>query len=310
MTPDQHTNQELFLDVGDSHQLYVQDWGNNQAKIPIIYLHGGPGAGCSDGHKQPYDPLTQRVIFFDQRGSGKSLPAGELSHNTTDNLIEDINKIAAKLKIDNFILHGRSWGSCLALCYAIKHPHKVTALVIGGVFLGTKEELDFDDKGTRYDTFFPEVWEDFLLRTPKDHRQTAMSYHMQTIAKGNESEAKESAYTYSRLIMGVIKLDDRARQIDYETFDWSSIKIEAHYKLNHCFIDDNHILKNAAKLTMPIWIIQGRYDVMCVPQVAHNLHAKLPDSQLIWVTAGHSGSDRAVYDATLPLLRSLTVKAT
>ncbi len=310
MTPDKHTNQELFLEVGDGHQLYVHDWGNPKAKTPIIYLHGGPGAGCNDGHKQTYDPELQRVIFFDQRGSGKSLPAAELSNNTTSRLVEDINQIADKLQINKFILHGRSWGSCLALCYAIEYPKRVAAMVIGGIFLGTKEELDFDEKGTRYHTFFPEAWQDFLNNTPKAHHTHPMTYHMEAMAKGTPEEAKKSAYAYSTLILSVLRLDDRPRTLDYKAFgdndDWFGLKVEAHYKINSCFLDDQYIDQNAAALTMPVWIIQGRYDVMCVPEVAYQLHQKLPDSRLMWVAAGHSGSDRAIYDATRPLLLSLT----
>jgi proline iminopeptidase len=306
MTPDKHTNQELFLDVGNDHQLYVQDWGNPKAKTAIIYLHGGPGAGCNDGHKQPYDPATQRVIFFDQRGSGKSLPAGSIDHNTTNDLIDDISRIADKLKLEKFILHGRSWGSCLALSYAIQHPHKVAALVIGGIFLGTREELDFDEKGTRYDTFFPKAWRDFLDTVPKSERQAPMKYHLQRVVGSDPAAAKDSAYAYSQLILAVLRLDDRSRTLDYETFEATSLRIEAHYKLHHCFLEDNYILKHAASLTMPVWIVQGRYDVMCVPKVADELHRALPNSHLTYVAAGHAGSDRAIYDVARTVLTTLT----
>src|SRR5689334_16098051 len=114
MTPDEHTNQEFFLDVGDGHRLYVHDWGKSKAKTPIIYLHGGPGNGCDDRDKREFDPKTQRVIFHDQRGAGKSTPEGSLESNTTQHLVQDIEKIAKRLSLDNFVLVGGSWGSTLA----------------------------------------------------------------------------------------------------------------------------------------------------------------------------------------------------
>lgn len=147
MTPDTYTNQEFFLDVGDGHQLYVQDWGNPQAKTPIIFLHGGPGAGCHDGHKQMFDPALQRAIFFDQRGAGKSLPAGHLEHNTTADLIGDIEKLADRLKLSGFIITGGSWGCCLALAYALKHPKRLKALVLRGIYTASKSETAYLDDG-------------------------------------------------------------------------------------------------------------------------------------------------------------------
>jgi proline iminopeptidase len=306
MTPDEFTNREFFLDVGDGHQLYIHDWGNEKAKLPIVYLHGGPGAACNDSQKTLYDPTTQRVIFFDQRGSGRSIPIAALDHNTTDDLVADITKVVDAAQVQSFVLHGRSWGSCLALYYAIKHPQRVAAIITGGMFLGTKRELNFDEKGDRYKTFFPERWQEFLADTPATHQAAPMSYHMRQILNGDTTAAKKSAYAYSRLILGVIKLDDRRRQLDFETLDPSSLIVEAHYKLNNCFMPDNFIMEHATKLTMPIWIIQGRYDVMCVPSVAYELHRALPQSHLSWVTAGHSGSDRAVYDASRPVLELLT----
>src|SRR5437660_4081085 len=129
MTPDEHTNQELFLDVGDGHRIYVQDWGKQNAEIPIIFLHGGPGNGCDNRDRRKFYADKQRVIFFDQRGSGKSTPAASLEHNTTPELIEDINKIADHLQLDKFVLTGGSWGSCLALAYGVTHPERVSGMV-------------------------------------------------------------------------------------------------------------------------------------------------------------------------------------
>jgi proline iminopeptidase len=306
MTPDGSTIKELYLEVGDGHELYIHDWGNKNADRVIIFLHGGPGAACTDSLKQFYNPKTQRVIFFDQRGSGKSKPAGKTEHNTTADLVADISKVANKLKLEKFILHGRSWGSCLALCYAIKYPERVDSILTGGIFLGTKHELDFDDRGDRYKTFFPDVWQRFLSNTLKSEHQAPITYHMKQVLNGGDIEAKKSAFTYSELILGVLRLDDRARPIDFDKFDVNSTKVEARYKLNNCFLSDNYIMDNAKGLSMPIWIIQGRYDVMCVPKIAYELHEALPNSHLLWVAAGHSGSDRAIYDTSRMALDQLT----
>jgi proline iminopeptidase len=306
MTPDEHTNQEFFLDVGDGHQLYVQDWGDPKAKMPIVFLHGGPGGGCNDGHKQTFDPLQQRVIFFDQRGSGKSLPAGELTANNADKLVEDTNKVADHFQLASFILFGRSWGSCLGLYYTLKHPDRVSALVNGGVTLGTQSEQSLEEKGQRYAEFFPEAWENFLKNTPANAHKQPVAYHMKRIVADDLEAAKASAYAYSELILAMIRLDDRPRAQNYETFDWSGMKVEAHYKLHSCFIPENYILEHAPSLHVPVRIVQGRYDILCPPQTAYQLHQRLPDSQLLWVTAGHSGSDRAIFDSTRAILLQLT----
>lgn len=296
MNPDQYTLQELMLDVGDGHQLYVQDWGNKTAKTAIIFLHGGPGGGCSDGQKQQFDPLQHRVIFFDQRGGGKSLPMGSIEHNTTADIIEDINKIAAKFELESFVLAGRSWGSCLALCYAIAHPSKVEAIVLGGVYLGSSAQVDFDDRSDRYQSFYPEAWETLLAETPEHERHAPIPYHFKQTLSDDTVAAKRSAYIYSNFIVQMIGLDDRVRIQDFETFEPSGFKIQAYYKLNQLFIEDNYIMDHAPQLTMPIWIIQGRYDMLCTPEFAYNLHKALPNSKLLWATAGHTGSDRAVFD--------------
>lgn len=305
MNPDEYTNQELMLDVGHGHQLYIHDWGKSDAATTVICLHGGPGGGTSDRAKQNFDPKQQRVIFFDQRGSGRSLPAGVLQHNTTDDLVADITTIADHLKLKHFILFGRSWGSALALIYAIKHPGRVQAVVTGGMFLATPGELDFDERAKRYQLFFPEAWEKLLAKTPAEDHDTPLLYHVKRILDDNPETAYQAAYIYSDFIRALLRLDDRISPIDPEKFEWDSFKIEAHYKLNNCFVPDGFIRDNAHKLTMPVWIVQGRYDVLCTPKVAYELHQQLPNSQLIWVPAGHAGSDRAVYDVSRTILLQL-----
>ena len=147
MKTDDNIISEKMLDVGDGHTLYVQEWGNPSASSTTIVLHGGPGSQFKDKHKAAFDSKIHRVIFFDQRGCGRSTPYGSLENNTTDKLVEDISKIADAFGAKTFVLHGSSWGSTLALAYALKYPERVEALVIGGIMTGSKTESDWVDKG-------------------------------------------------------------------------------------------------------------------------------------------------------------------
>jgi proline iminopeptidase len=304
MTPDKHTNQEVFLDVGDGHQIYVHDWGQPTAKLPIVFVHGGPGSGASDRNKAFFEPVQQRVIFFDQRGAGRSLPQGSLEHNTTAELIEDIEKIAQHLQLRKFILTGNSWGSCLSLAYTLKYPKRVATMVLRGIFTGSQAEIDWVDKGG-YREFFPEVWQSLLDQTPSSHTSDPVSYHQRRILGPDNLAAKNSAYIYGNVEAALMRLDDRFTTTDSSDFDASSGKIEAHYMTNRCFMPDRHIMDNAHQLTMPVWLIQGRYDMVCPPITAWELHKQLPKSELIWTTAGHSGNDRAGHDVYRTLLLQL-----
>jgi proline iminopeptidase len=288
MTPDEFTNQELMLDVGDGHHLYVQDWGNKSAATPILFLHGGPGGRVKDKHKASFNPAVQRVIFHDQRGCGNSLPYGSLENNTTQKLVLDIEKIATKLNVDKFLITGGSWGSCLALAYALEYPERVKAMVLNGIFTGSKKETEWLDQG-RFQTFFPDVWQAFLETVPEDERTDPVDYHYNQVMSGDENRRKASAKAFENLEGALIKLDDRfvVSQPD-EEYDPSGIRLEMHYTHNLCFMADRHILKNAHKLKMPIWLLQGRYDMVCPPQTAYELSKKLSRGKLIWTINGHA----------------------
>lgn len=286
MTPDTYTRQEILLEVGDGQQLYVRDWGNPSVKQPIIFLHGGPGGSCKDRHKQLFDPERQRVIFFDQRGCGNSLPYGTLVHNTTDDLVGDIEKIADRLQLESFVLTGGSWGSCLALAYALRHPDRVAAMVIRGVFTGTRAEIDWVDKG-EFRALFPDVWQNYLQTVPAQNQEDPTAYHRARALGDDTAVAKASLYAYSNLEGALLSLDDRFVASDFETFDYLSARIEMHYLAQDCFMAAGYILDNASTLTMPIWLIQGRYDMVCPPRAAYALHEVLPRSELIWTTSGH-----------------------
>ncbi len=301
MNPDDYTITETFIEVGDGHQLYAQEWGNKKAKSPIIYLHGGPGSGCKDRAKRQFNPSQHRVIFFDQRGCGRSLPYGSLEHNTTDKLIEDINKIADHFGIKTFVLCGGSWGSTLALAYAITHPKRVEAIVLRGIFTASKSEIDWLEQG-HFREFFPEVWEAYLEKTPKKYRHDPGSYHMERALNGDLQAQQASAFAYDNMEGAVLFLDDRPRSNDLEGYDPLPARIEMHYIKHHCFMSDRHILRNAHKLTMPVWLVQGRYDMICPPRTSYELHKELPNSQLIMTIAGHHGSDRSIEDVSRTIL--------
>lgn len=304
MTPDQHTIQEFFLGVSDGHQLYVHEWGNPKAKNTVIFLHGGPGGQCKDGHRKRFDPARHHVIFFDQRGCGRSLPYGSLQHNTTDELIQDITAIAEYFKCRQFVLAGGSWGSCLALAYALKHPRRVKSMVLNGIFTGSHAECEWLLNGG-FRATYPDVWDDFLARTPKEHHRDPAGYHLKRIAGASEQAARQSAYAYLCLEAGIMSLDDRFTPPDPIAFDPAGIKIEIMYLTKNLFMPDRHILANAHKLTMPVWLVQGRYDMDCPPKTAYELHQKLPNSHLIWTIGGHHGSEHETATALRTILLNI-----
>ncbi len=303
MTPDEYTNQELFLEVGGKHQLYVQDWGNPDAKTAIISFHGGPGSGCSNGHREVFNPAQHRVVFFDQRGCGRSLPYGCLEDNTTDHLIEDVNKIADHLKLKTFALSGGSWGSMLPLVYAIKHPERVQNMVLHSIFTGSKFESEWLNNG-QFKTHYPEVWDQLLGRTPKEYHSDPASYHFDKIRNGSAIEVIESALAVEEMEGRLMRIDDRSRPLDLATFDPVSATIFAHYASHDWFLPEDYILKNAHKLTMPVHMVHGRYDMDCPPITAYELNKKLPDSTLTWVISGHRAEHEMIVVMQL-LLRDI-----
>jgi proline iminopeptidase len=287
MTPDEYTISQQYLNVSDGHQLFVYEWGNPKAKTPIVNLHGGPGGACKDRYKTHFNPEKQRVIFFDQRGSGKSLPYGELKNNTTAHLVEDIAAILDHFKIKKAILRGGSWGSTLALTFALKHPQRTEALVIAGVFTGSKLETDWLDHGG-YRNFYPDVWEKFVAGVPEKHKTDPTAYYYQQVMSDDEVAAKAAGHAYEAMEGGVLSLNDEAYTPDaLDDYDPSAIRIEMHYLHNLCFMPDNYIMDNAHKLTMPIYIIQGRYDSVCPPITAYELSKRAPNTELYWTIAGH-----------------------
>lgn len=289
----------------DGHELAVHDWGNANSDNPIIFLHGGPGSGVSNKYKQSFNPEVHRVIFFDQRGAGLSQPYGSLESNDTWKLVSDISAIADHLQIDKFTVTGGSWGSCLALVYAINNPERVKAMVLTGIFTGTKQEADWIFNG-RFKEFFPDVWQKFLDQTPPEHHQNPAQYHIDRIHGTNEQMTADSARIISDLELSIMSLDDRYTPFSPEGYDPTHARLETHYIANNCFLEDGYILNNASKLTMPIWLVQGRYDFVCPPSIAWNLHNALPNSKLSFTMDNHSFG-RSTYDVYKTVFDNLKV---
>lgn len=274
LTKDEHTIAEHRIKTADGlHKLYVQEWGNTNG-VPILFLHGGPGGGCEDGHKKYFDHKRHRVIFLDQRGSGNSSPRGSLKNNETEYLVEDIELIREKLKISRWHVEGASWGSTLALCYAIKYPDRIKSLIILGVFLATQSEIDWIYKGL-YKNFYPEVYED---------SRPGSDLHY---------DDKSDQIEYLKTSLRLLSIDDRRRSFPAEEdFDLEQTKIELYYLNNNCFLPDSYILDNAHEIKAPVTIIQGRYDMICPPISAYKLSRKLDDCRLHTTLTGHLPSDR------------------
>jgi len=305
MQKDANTIEEKMIEVGDSHTIYTQLWGSGKAKDTILFLHGGPGSGCSDSHKQMFNPQKQRVLFFDQRGSGQSLPKGSLENNTTDKLVADIVMISKEYGVKSFVVTGGSWGSTLALVLAIRKPEMVKSLVLRGIFTARQQETDFLENGG-YKDFFPDVWQRYREAAPEKYRDNPREYHIPRILGDDEVAAKQSAYEYDILEGSLLKRDDRITPQDFKTYDKSSITIEVSYLANDCYLDEGYILDNASQLKMPLYIIQGRYDFVCPPVTAYELHKAVSQSQLIFTDAGHSGGDRSNWEVVKSILETIS----
>jgi proline iminopeptidase len=303
--PDSH----FYLQVSSTHELYVEQCGN-MAGIPVVFLHGGPGGSCEPMHRRFFDPEKYRIILFDQRGCGKSRPHASLQHNTTQNLIEDMEKLRLELGIDRWLLFGGSWGSTLALAYAQAHPDKVLGLVLRGIFLCRQQDIDwfFQQGASR---LFPEAWQAFLQPIPKNERQDMIAAYHRRLTSDNELERMAAAKAWSIWEGSTSTLRPSSSVMDYFSDPHTALsiaRIECHYFINKGFIKENQLLGNMSKIKhIPGYIVQGRYDAICPIDQAFALNKRWPKSQLkIIPDAGHSASEEGI---TLALIQSTNAMA-
>ena len=307
-----HLNGSGLLKVSGGHLLYWEDWGNPKAKVPIFYLHGGPGAGFKDKDKLFFNPARQRVIFFDQRGSGRSKPFASTKDNATGNLVIDIDRLRKHLKIGVVDLAGGSWGSTLALCYAIANPEVVQKMFLWGIFLSRQIDLDYYFHGEGAKIYFPEVWHRFINMVPVIEQSDAINYYAKQFEHLDSTVRQRYVNEWVLYENSLMNLDDQIAKkiLDLEDYDESILalaKLEAHFFINQCFIDENYILKNVKLIKhIPIQVVHGRYDFACMPNSAFELKEAIGDScSLHVVPGGHSRSDPTTREVIKAYLSSL-----
>jgi len=292
-----------MLKVSDLHTLYVEQCGNPHG-LPVIFLHGGPGGGVNSDHRRFFNPNKYRIILFDQRGSGQSTPAAELRENTTWDLVSDIEKIREHLGVKEWVVFGGSWGSTLALTYAITHPQKVIHLVLRGIFLCRPSEIQwFYQFGAS--EIYPDVWETYFNHIPKDERDDFVKAYYKRLTHADENIRLAAAKVWSKweaatskLFVDVKAIDD----FDDPTYALQFARIECHYFINNAFFKTNNwILENISKIRhIPCDIVQGRYDVVCPTRSAWDLHRTWPESKLqIIQDAGHAAAEPGIKAALI-----------
>ena len=294
------------------HSLYVEECGTPTG-LPVVFLHGGPGAGCESYHRQFFDPEKYRIVLFDQRGAGRSTPHAELRDNTIQALIEDIEAIRDKLGIERWLVFGGSWGSTLALAYAQAHPQRVLGLILRGIFLCRQREIDwFYQEGAS--RIFPDIWQKFLEPIPAGERHDMVNAYYQRLTSEDEFTRMQAAKAWSLWEGRTATLISSQRVVDHFGSAHTALslaRIECHYFTHASFLADKPLLENMDKLAdIPGVIVQGRYDVICPMESAWELHQAWPGSILkIIPDAGHSATEPGIVSelvhATDEMARSL-----
>lgn len=297
------------LKVSDLHEIHVEQVGNPNGQ-PVVFLHGGPGGGLHPDYRRYFDPSYYRVILFDQRGSGQSTPHAELKENTTWDLVEDIEKIRAYLNIEKWIVFGGSWGSTLALSYASRHADRIEALVLRGIFMCRPKEIKwFYQDGAGW--MFPELWDKYVDLIEPKKRHDMVSAYYELLTHQNLDVRLEAARRWSQWEAGTSHLYYDQKSVDDYGDPHKALafaRIECHYFMNKAFFDfDNYLLKQVEKFKhIPGWIVQGRYDVVCPPVSAWELHKAWPKSKLIMCSdSGHALSEPGIQKEIIKIMDEL-----
>lgn len=288
------------LAVDTLHTLYVEECGNPDG-LPVLFVHGGPGAGCEPWHRRFFDPEVWRIVLFDQRGCGRSTPHAELRDNTTQDLVADIERIRAHLGIERWAVFGGSWGSTLGLVYAETHPERVTGLILRGIFLCRPEEIRwFYQEGASW--LFPDYWEEYLRPIPEDERGDLVAAYYRRLTGEDEIARMAAAKAWSRWEGKTSNLLPRKEVVDHFSEPYTALslaRIECHYFMNASYLEPDQILRDAHRLAdIPGVIVHGRYDAVCPLKNAWDLHQAWPRAELrVIPDAGHSALEPGIVDA-------------
>jgi len=287
---------QRMLDVGQGHRVYVEQCGNPQG-IPVVVLHGGPGGGCSPAMRRYFDPEVYRVILFDQRGCGRSRPHAAVTHNTTWHLVDDIEMIRRALDIEDWIVFGGSWGATLSLIYAQEHPDRVRHLVLRGVFMMTRAELDWFYGGGA-GKFWPDLWERFVELIPSDERSDLIAAYHRRLFSGDLSIETRFGRAWSAWENALTSIHSSGGGAESPgDYARAFARLENHYFINNGFLEfDGQILAHMGRIAhIPGVIVQGRYDMICPPDTAYTLAQRWPNCELKLVrNAGHALSEPGI----------------
>ena len=296
------------LPVGSPHEIYLEESGDPEG-IPVLFVHGGPGAGCDHRNRCFFDPERYRIILFDQRGAGQSTPHAELSQNNTQSLIDDIERIRVHLGIERWILFGGSWGSTLSLLYTQQQPERVMALILRGIFLARQEDVSwlFQAGASR---LFPDYWEDYVRPVAASQRADLVTAYYQLLTGNNEVARMAAAKAWAGWEARCATLRPNLEIVEHFVDPHVALalaRIEAHYFVNQSFIRENQIIEDVAKLGgIPGTIVHGRYDTVCPLDNAFELHRHWKESELHIVRdAGHAASEPGITDALIRATRRM-----
>lgn len=298
MYPIRQPNRSGLLRVSSIHQIYWEESGHPHGK-PVIFLHGGPGAGASETCRGFFNPEKYRIIIIDQRGCGRSLPYACIEDNTTWDLVADLERVRLFLGIERWQVFGGSWGSTLALAYAKTHPQRVTELVLRGIFLCRPHEMAWiNQQGAN--AFFPEYWADYLAPIAVEKRHDLISAYHELLCHPYTDEhiRQQAARAWAQWESHIVHLDHNQNSVDEYDDPEAALaiaRIENHYFIHRGWLDEDFALLNQIECinSIPMVIVQGRYD-MCTPmQSAWELHQVLPHSKLVLTIAGHSAFETA-----------------
>lgn len=285
-----------MLGVDELHTIYWEEVGNPEG-VPVVFLHGGPGAGLSPQHRRFFDPAYYRVILFDQRGAGKSTPLGEWRNNTTQLLIDDIEKLRIQFGIDQWLVFGGSWGSTLALAYGEAHPERCLGFVLRGIFLCTSAEVDWFLNGVQW--FFPELYDEFIEQIPIEERGDLLKAYTSRMLSSDPDKYWPAARAWSRYEGRRVFLLPQPEEASSDTLDLGVGRLESHYMSNLAFLDDDQLVRDVGRIAhLPAVIVQGRYDVICPPLSAHRLHKAWPGAVMKMIPdAGHGALEVGIATA-------------